>query len=718
MLQILQSLKTGETALAEVPAPAARRGHVVVRTHASVVSVGTERMLVDFGQASLIDKARQQPDKVKQVLQKARTDGLIPTIEAVQSKLDAEVPLGYCNAGEVIAVGEGVPDLRVGDRVVSNGPHAELVRVPHRLTARIPDGLSYETAAWTVLGSIGLQGVRLAAPTLGESVVVLGLGPIGLLCVQLLRASGCRVLGLDLSAERCALAEQFGAAVLPPGADPVDAVLSWTNGRGADAVLLTLATKSDEPVAQAAKMSRQRGRIVLVGVTGLNLSRADFFAKELTFQVSCSYGPGRYDPHYEDEGHDYPVGFVRWTEQRNFEAVVSLLADGRLDPSPLLSHTVPITEAPALYQQIADGEAVLGAVLTYAARGDDSARLARTVQHLPPSPRSAGDAVFGVIGAGNFTSRMLLPLLADLPARLHTIASSGGVSAGQAARKFRFEQSTTDTASIFEDDAVNALLVTTRHDSHADFVCRGLTAGKAVFVEKPLAVTDAQLDRVVEAHEAAPGPLLMVGFNRRFAPLTVKLRTLLQPVREPKALIMTVNAGMIPAEHWVHDVDAGGGRIIGEGCHFIDLLRTLVGHPIVGWSATAMRSGDGLPIGEDKCTFTLRFEDGSFGTVHYLGNGHKGFPKERLEVFAAGKTAQIDNFKTLTTWGWPRSRPGLGLRQDKGHAAGLKAFVEAIRTGGNAPIPFDELVEISRAAIQIGEAARWGGGSGELVLGT
>lgn len=715
MRQIVQSLKTGETTLAEVPAPACKPGTVLIRTHTSVVSVGTERMLIDFGNANLLDKARQQPDKVKEVLAKIRTNGVIPTLEAVQFKLESEMPLGYCNAGEVIEVGAGVPDLEVGDRVISNGPHAEVVRVPHRLTAKIPEGVSYESAVWTVLGSIGLQGIRLAAPTLGESIVVVGLGPIGLLSVQMLRAAGCQVAAIDLNPARCALAEQFGALAIDPSqCDPVEAVMAWTGGRGADAVLLTLATRSDEPVAQAAQMSRKRGRIVLVGVSGLNLSRADFYEKELSLQVSCSYGPGRYDSDYEDRGQDYPAAFVRWTEQRNFDAVLRLLADGGMDPSPLVTHNATLTEAPALYGRIAAGEAVLGALIAYPTAPDEARVRSQTLEARSPKPGAPRKGVFGVLGAGNFAMRQMLPLLDEMDVRLRTVASSGGLTAGAAARKFHIERSTTDVKTLLDDPEIDSLLVATRHDSHAQYVIDGLERGKALYVEKPLAVTEADLDRVQAAYDAAESPLVMVGFNRRYAPLTLKMKDLLRSVSEPKVFLATVNAGAIPAGVWVHDPVAGGGRIIGEGCHFIDLLRFLAGSPIVSWSCTAMPTGGSVEVGEDKASITLGFADGSFGTVHYLANGHSAFPKERIEVFAGEKIARIDNFKSLQTWGWPKSRTGLKLRQDKGHANALKAFVSAVQGDGVAPIPFEELMEISRATIHIGEACRRGGGHGTL----
>ncbi|OYY07571.1 MAG: dehydrogenase, partial [Rhizobiales bacterium 35-68-8] len=593
MRQILQSLKSGETQVAQVPCPAVGRGQVLIRTARTLVSSGTERMLVDFGRAGFIGKARQQPDKVRQVLDKMRTDGLAPTLEAVFNKLDQPLPLGYCNVGQVLEAGAGVTDFAPGDRVVSNGKHAEAVAVPANLCARVPEGVSDEHAAFTVLGAIALQGIRLVQPTLGEAVVVTGLGLIGLMTVQLLRAHGCRVLGLDFDPAKLRLAERFGAETvdLAAGQDPVAAATRFSRGRGVDAVILTATTKSSEPVHQAALMCRKRGRIVLVGVTGLELSRADFYEKELTFQVSCSYGPGRYDPAYEEKGQDYPVGFVRWTEQRNFEAVLDMMADGRLDVAPLISHRFALEDATSAYDLVTGDAPSLGIVLEYpaAAMETDAALRARTVSLVPAAaapavsaPDGAAPAI-GFIGSGNYATAVLIPAFKAAGARLVSVASSGGVSSVHAGRKFGFERATTDVDGLLADPAVNTVVIATRHDSHAGLVRRALAAGKAVFVEKPLALTHDDLFEIETAHQVASvtgAPRLMVGFNRRFAPHVVKMKQLLAGSPAPKAFIMTVNAGAIPPDHWTQDREAGGGRIIGEACHFIDLLRFLAGAPI------------------------------------------------------------------------------------------------------------------------------------------
>ncbi|MCE2917722.1 MAG: zinc-binding dehydrogenase, partial [Rubrivivax sp.] len=488
MKQVLQNLKDGATEVADVPCPRAGRGQLLIRTTRTLVSAGTERMLVDFGKAGFIDKARQQPDKVRMVLDKVRTDGLLPTIEAVRNKLDQPLPMGYCNVGEVVEVGAGVVGFAVGDRVASNGKHAEMVAVPANLCARVPEDVADEAAAFTVLGAIALQGIRLVQPTLGEAVVVTGLGLIGLVTVQLLKAQGCRVLGLDFDARKLELARSFGAEVvdLATGADPVAAAQAFSRGRGVDAVLITASTRSSEPVHQAALMSRKRGRIVLVGVTGLELSRADFFEKELTFQVSCSYGPGRYDPLYEEKGQDYPVGFVRWTEQRNFEAVLDMLAERRLDVGPLVSHRYPIEEAPQAYAVVGGSEPSLGIVLAYpeATQSEADPRRLRTVT-LPSSGTGAPNdrPRVSVIGAGNYAGAVLIPAFKAAGVRLARVASSGGASSVHLGRKHGFAEATTDTAALIADPGVDAVVVSTRHDTHAEFVLRALAAGKHVFVE-------------------------------------------------------------------------------------------------------------------------------------------------------------------------------------------------------------------------------------------
>lgn len=708
MKQILQNLRDGDTYIETVPAPLVRPNHVLVRTERTLISSGTERMLVDFGQASLLAKARQQPDKVRMVFDKIRTDGLLPTLAAVRSKLDQPLAMGYCNVGRVTQIGAGVTGVAVGDRVASNGKHAEIVCVPQNLCAKVPDTVASESAAFTVVSAIALQGIRLVAPSLGETIVVTGLGLIGLITIQLLRAHGCRVLGIDVDRDKIAMARAFGAEVVDigGGVDPVAAAVEYSRGRGVDGVIITASTKSNEPVHQAALMCRKRGRIVLVGVVGLELSRADFYEKELTFQVSCSYGPGRYDPAYEERGQDYPLGFVRWTQQRNFEAVLDMMADGRLRLDRLISHRFAIERATQAYALLAQRQPSLGIILEYGGADDAAARVTRVAVATPCA--TAATPTVGFIGSGHYGSQVLIPAFKRAQARLKLVTSAMGVSAVHAARRHAVEDAGTDAAEVLGDPSVDTVVIASRHDTHARYVIEALQAGKHVFVEKPLCLRLAELTAIraayEEAHKQGAGPALMVGFNRRFAPHVLQISSLLSGVNAAKSFVMTVNAGSIPQEHWTQDRHVGGGRILGEACHFIDLLRHLAASPVVGFDVRTLR-GKQSRI-DDVATITLEFASGSVGTVHYLANGHKSFPKERLEIFCAGRILQLDNFRSLRAFGWTSvSRQSL-WRQDKGQNACVEAFVRAVRQGAASPIPFGELAEVAELTISIDTAVR------------
>lgn len=709
MRQILQDMAKGDTYVAEAPAPVAGPETLLIHSTVSLISSGTERMLVDFGRASYLEKARQQPEKVRMVLDKIRTDGLMTTIEAVQSKLAQPLPLGYCNVGVVVQLGAGVDGFKAGDRVVSNGPHADVVKVGKNLCARIPDGVDDESAAFVVVASIGLQGIRLAQPTLGEAFVVTGVGLIGLLTVQLLRAQGCRVLAIDFDEPKLALARQFGAETCNPGQgeDPVAAGMAFSRGHGVDGVIITASTKSSDPVTQAARMSRKRGRIVLVGVTGLELNRSDFYTKELSFQVSCSYGPGRYDPAYEEQGQDYPLGFVRWTEQRNFEAILDMLATGQLNVKPLITHRFAFENAPAAYRQLTEDKSGLGILLAYS-----TTAVERELRRVPLQSGATFDTtrpVFGFIGAGNYAARMLIPAFKAAGAHLHTIVTSGGISGVIQGGKTGFVEASTDLEAMLAQPIINTVVIVTRHDTHARLVAQALRAGKHVFVEKPLAIQAEGLVEVqsafTQAHADGNRPQLMVGFNRRFAQQVLKMRALLLSTKEPKSFIMTINAGAIPAGHWTQDVSVGGGRIIGEACHFIDLMRFLAGSPIVSLQARRMGNSSGMEVTEDKASITLGFADGSFGTVMYLANGAASFPKERIEVFSAGRVLQLDNFRKLKGYGWPGFSKLNLWRQDKGQKACAAAFLRAVETGVPA-IPPDEIFEVARVTIEAAEQLR------------
>jgi len=729
MKQLLQNLKNGHTEIVEVPTPGLGRGQVLVESWRSLVSAGTERMLVDFGKAGWIEKTRQQPEKVKQVLDKIRADGVIPAAEAVFRKLDEPMPLGYCNAGIVVAVGPGITDMQVGDRVANNGPHAEVVCVPRNLCANIPDGVTDDEAAFTVLGAIALQGVRLAVPSLGERFVVFGLGVVGLLTVQLLRASGCQVLAVDMSPARLRLAEGFGAEVvdLNRGTDPVAAALAWTGGRGVDGALIAASAKGDEIVHQAAQTCRKRGRIVLVGVVDLNLRRNDFYEKEITFQVSCSYGPGRYDTKYEQGGHDYPIGYVRWTEQRNFEAVLDAMRTGQLRVQELITHRLALEEAAVKYDMMLHDPEALGILIEYPKRGTDTYFSPQGKSGtapifsgekkvaVPVFPQSStpdtkpGSPVMGVIGAGNYARSILLPRLKQTGTRLAAVADIDGVAAAHAARKFGAGKALTDYREILADPEIGAVFILVGHHLHAPFVVEALAAGKHVFVEKPLAITMEQLSKIgtdtyLFCEKSVSVPILMVGFNRRFSPHTAKIRQLLAGRVEPLTMTMTVNAGYIAPEHWTQDPERGGGRIIGEGCHFIDLLSFLAGAPVVTVSAAMV--GGTAPVREDKMSILLTFSDGSVGTVHYFANGARSYPKETLEIFSSGRVIRMENFRITRGYGLKGFNSFRTWRQDKGHWAEIAAFISAAASGGPSPIPFDQIVNVTRASFAAVEAAR------------
>lgn len=705
MKQIFQSLGDGKTELVTAPAPKVSPGCLLIDTTVSLVSTGTERMLVGFGKANVLQKARQQPDKVKQVLNKVQTDGLMTTVDAVRSKLAQPIPLGYCNVGVVSEIGAGATGFQQGDRVVSNGAHADVVNVPKNLCAGIPDNVSDEAASFTVVASIGLQGIRLANPTLGERFVVTGVGLIGLLTVQLLLAQGCKVLAIDFDETKLALAKKFGAEVCNPakGEDPVAAGMAFSHGTGVDGVIVTASTKSTDPITQAAQMSRQRGRIILVGVTGLSLNRADFYDKELSFQVSCSYGPGRYDPAYEQGGNDYPIGFVRWTEQRNFEAVLDLMSSGKLDVLALITHHFDFENAVAAYDLLTNDPTALGIILEYTHPVED--RHISSVKLAAAPKAEAGTPVVGFIGAGNYASRMLIPAFKAAGAQLHTIASSGGTSGVIHGKRAGFTNATSDVDTLIGSDEINTVAIATRHNSHAALTRRALDAGKHVFVEKPLAMDLEELASIERAY-AKSGAQLMVGFNRRFSPLVKTMKRLVDATSEPKSFIMVMNAGAIPADHWTQDRAVGGGRIIGEACHYIDLMRYLAGTEIVSVSARRIGDNPGMQVTEDKASITLGFADGSFGTIHYLANGGASFPKERIEVFAAGGTLQLDNFLKLRGFGWKGFKKQKLSRQDKGQKECAAVFLAAVKTGGEPAIPIKELFEVARVTIEVSEALR------------
>jgi predicted dehydrogenase/threonine dehydrogenase-like Zn-dependent dehydrogenase len=703
MKQILQSFKTGETELVEVPAPMVSSGNVLIRTTHSLVSLGTERMLVEFGKSNLISKARQQPDRVKQVFDKIKSEGLLPTLEAVFSKLEQPLPLGYCNAGIIESVGEGVNEFAIGDRVASNGPHAEFVLIPKNLVSKIPDNVSQEEAVFTVISAIGLQGIRLFHPTFGETIVVTGLGLIGLLTAQLLLANGCRVVGIDIDSNKIALAEKWGVITINPdkSPDPVKSVLEITNGIGADGVIITASAKNNEIISQAAKMSRKRGRIILIGVIGLDINRADFYEKELTFQVSCSYGPGRYDENYEQKGNDYPLPFVRWTERRNFQTVLQAISSGKLKVKELITEIVELEDFQMIYDNIGTSKSI-ASILKYKENDAFQKDAKKSIVILKEHSFVGSKGVIGIIGAGNFTKMTMLPALKDSGAGLKYIASSGGVTGTALAKKFGIAYSTTDYKEILNDREIDTVLITTRHNSHAMLVIESLNAGKHVFVEKPLALNPVELNSVVEAQQVS-GKTIMVGFNRRFSPHAVKMKSLLGTM--PMNIIATMNAGFIPANAWVNDLKVGGGRIIGEACHFIDLITFLTGSKVKSVCMNAM--GINPEENTDNATILLKYANGSTGVINYFSNGSKAYSKERVEVYSQERTLVMDNFRKTEGFGF-KGFSKLKTKLDKGHRNQFHNLIKSVQRGGDSLIPIEELINTTKASFAAIESLKTG----------
>lgn len=706
MKQLLQNISNGETLVVDVPIPQLQPGMALVRTQASLVSAGTERMLVEFGEKSLLGKALSRPDLVRQVADKARREGVLSSIEAAFNRLDQPMPLGYSSSGVIEMVGDGLFGYKVGDKVACAGGgyavHAEYALVPHNLLALLPEQVDFESAAFTTLGAIALHGFRLSRSQLGESVGVIGLGLLGQLAVMLACAAGCQVFGVDLDESRIKLAAQMGATVVLR-ASAMEAAYEFSHGRGLDNILICADTPANDPVELAGEIARDRGRVVAIGAVGLTLPRKVYYTKELAFINSRSYGPGRYDPTYEESGHDYPIGYVRWSEGRNLEAFVKLLADQRLDVKPLITHRFPIEQAPAAYELITgkSEQPFLGVLLTY-----PEARLNAVTPPTenPPIKRTilpisgVNTVRLGVLGAGNFANAVMLPALKKIPSiELVAITSGSGMHAQLASKKYKFKYTALSENEILNDPQVNTVSIFTRHHLHAEQVIRALQAGKHVFCEKPLAITPQQLLQIKHLILSDNVlPLLMVGFNRRFAPMARRLFDLINTHRAPLVATYRVNAGNIPLTHWVQDPVQGGGRIIGEACHFIDFLTFLVG--AVPTNVTAYSLPEDDRYRDDNVVMTFNFPDGSLGSIYYLANGDKSFPKERIEVFSGGMVAVLDDFRTLELVSQGKRQViRSSLRQDKGHRSEWEAFSQAIIAGGPPPIPYDQILGVSAA---------------------
>ena len=710
MKQVLQNRKTGRPFVGEVPAPALQRGRVLVRTVASLISAGTERAAVELVSKGLVQEARQRPDLVKAVVAKVKNEGLFNTFASVRDKMAASQALGYSAAGIVSAVAEDVTEFQIGDRVACAGvgfaSHAEVLSVPKNLCVHLPEDVSFESGAYGTLGAIALQGVRLAEPTLGESVVVIGLGLVGQLTVQLLKANGCRVFGLDLDQSRVSLALEMGAdKALVSNEAAAKEIETWTRGHGADAVLITAATDSNQPVELAARVSRLKGRVIVVGMTGMDIPRQPFFSRELKLIISMSYGPGRYDPDYEERGHDYPLPYVRWTEKRNIESFLELVGDKRVNVERLTTHRFPIDEAEHAYRLISGDvqEPYLGVVLNY----DPETEVVRRVSLGAPAParKAEKSIVVGVVGAGGYVPAMLLPHFKSEGVEFRSIATASGVSAHDVGKRFEFAYAVSSADEVLDDPEVNLVVIGTRHDTHAELSRKALERDKHVFVEKPLALNDHELDSVLDV-AGSSARKLMVGFNRRFSPLAVRANDFFAGRDTPLSILYRVNAGRIPKEHWTQNAEEGGGRIVGEVCHFIDLMQYLTGAPPVFVFAESMSAKSGKIVDADSVFITLRFADGSNGAVAYLSEGDKALAKERVEIFGGGRVFVLDDYRRATLYKDGREEQVTLKAQDKGQQAQVRAVCASVVEGGASPIGLDELAATSRATFRVLDSLR------------
>jgi predicted dehydrogenase len=712
MKQLLQNIKTGDAYVADVPVPTPGPGAALVQTRASLVSAGTERMVVAFAKQSLLGKATSRPDLVHQVLNKTKREGLLTAYEATMNKLDQPMALGYSSAGTIIKVGEGLTGFRVGDRVACAGGghavHAEFANVPKNLMVPIPDSVDFEGAAFATLGAVAMQGFRLAEVQVGAKIVVIGLGLLGLMATGIATAAGCQVLGVDLDPQRVQLARAMGAQEAVGRDQAVEAAQAFTRGRGADAVLICADTDSNDPVNLAAEIARDKAKIVAVGAVGLDIPRNLYYQKELELIVSRSYGPGRYDPQFEEQGQDYPIAYVRWTETRNIEAFLDLLANKKLDVSPLITHRIPIVEGEKAYAVITGEEPYLGVVLTYP-QGEPPEEN-RVPNLLAPTIRVKDEEILalGVLGAGNYALSTFLPVVKKVGGIAPVgIVSASGASAAHAAQRFGFGFSASDPAALLDDPVINLIAILTRHNLHTPQILEAFTAQKQVYCEKPLAINAEQLDQISTALQKEDHPLLMLGFNRRFAPLAVQLQAFVDKRQEPLFAHYRINANQLPAAHWLNDPQEGGGRIIGEACHFIDFLTFLVGTPPI--EVTAQGLPDGGTYHEDNLVMNFRFPDGSIGVVSYLANGDKSYPKEYLEVFSGGRVGVLHDWRKLELVqdGKRKVHRGL-LRQDKGHQSAWRKFIDAVQSTKSPPIPYEQLIGVTRASLAAVQSLRSG----------
>ncbi len=703
MKQVFQDLNTGKQRIDNVPTPNINKNQVLIQTSCSLISSGTEGMLISFGKSNYLKKAKQQPEKVKDVINKIYSDGILETVQAVRSKLEKPIPLGYSNVGKVVKVGSAVKNIKVGDRVASNGPHAEMVAVNQNLCVLVPGDVKDEEATFTVITSIALQGIRLAKPAFGETFIVSGLGLIGLLTCKLLLSQGCNVLGVDPDQERCNLARSFGVTSLKigNGVDQVSWSFKLTNNIGVDGAIITAATKSIKPINLASKSCRKKGRVILVGSSPINLKRDIFYEKELSFQVSCSYGPGRYDKSYEELSNDYPIAYVRWTEKRNFEAIINSFEKNRLKVNDLISHSFSFLDIKNAYKLLLSEEKSLGIIIKYPSKNLKIERqiinnsLYKNNENIKLKNKSP---FISFIGTGNYASRVLIPSFAKVGANFHSIVSNNANNSEFLSKKYKIPIVSTDTEDILRLKECDAVVIATRHDSHAKLIIKALENGKNIFVEKPLCLNLKELKLIEQKYleiltSSKSKPILMVGFNRRFAPLILDLKKAIKESDLPKSFIYTCNAGYIESEHWIHDPKIGGGRLIGEACHFLDLLKFLCGSSILNVEIVYEKGMNPTP---DNFILQVKFADGSIGSINYFSNGSKSFSKERLEVFSDGNIYRLDNFKKLTHWGNKRFKNKNLFKQDKGQINCVSEFIKAMKKNQESPIDFRDLIEVQR----------------------
>ena len=702
-------MRSGVVSVYDVPAPAVQRGRLLVRTAASLISAGTEKNTVDMGKKSLLGKAKERPDLVKQVIDKARTEGLMNTYTAVKAKLDGTTALGYSAAGIVTAVGDEVTGFKVGDRVASAGAgyasHAEIISVPQNLCVRLPDEINFDEGAFGTLGAIALQGVRLTKPTLGEAIVVVGLGLLGQITVQLLKANGCRVFGVDIDESKLKLAKELGAEMCSTPEEARRLVKEWSRGRNADAVLITAATPSNDPIELAGDISRLKGRVIVVGLVGMDVPRNAYYLKELDLQISMSYGPGRYDAEYEERGHDYPYAYVRWTEGRNLEAFFDLAANKSINLEKLISHRFPIADGQDAYKLISGErkEPYLGIVLQY-----DTERDLTPILDIGSKPaKKASEIRIGMIGAGGYAQKFLLPNFKSNGAEFCSIATAAGLTARDVARQYDFSACVSDPKDVLDDANTNLIVIATRHDTHAAFAQAALERDKHVFVEKPLAMNDEELERILAAAAGSSGRL-MVGFNRRFSPAAKQAKEFFDGRQTPLSVLYRVNAGRIPLDNWVQDPVQGGGRIVGEVCHFIDLMQFLTGSLTTRVFAESITSRNHEVTENDSVVITLKFADGSNGSIAYLAEGDRSVPKERIEIIGGGKAFLIDDFRRTSSFSNGKEASKKLLSQDKGQPEEVRVVCSTVLTGDDAPIGLDDLAATTRATFRILDSLRTG----------